>query len=105
MSEDRRQHTRVEWTSPGRIDFSDGKTKRFCLVHNLSNGGARLTSVGHEMLPDTFKLRLSRRDQSRDCKVIWRTTRAVGVQFLEPVPSIPSVKKTSQSSEPEMTAF
>ena len=105
MSEDRRQHLRVEWASSGRIELPDGKTKRFCIVHDVSNGGARLTSIGHETLPDTFKLRLSPRDQSRNCKVIWRTTRSVGVEFLEPFPSIPSVKKNNQPSENEMTAF
>ena len=105
MSEDRRQHHRtVQWASSGRIDLADGTTKRFCLVHDVSNGGARLTSVGHEILPDTFKLRLSPGDQLRTVKVIWRTTRSVGVQFLEPLPLVPSVKKNSQPPELEMRA-
>ena len=88
MSE-RRQHTRVEWASPGQIIVGTGKSKCFCLVNDLSNGGAKLTMVQPETLPETFYLALAPgRGSSRKCRVIWRSSNAVGVEFDQPVPGI-----------------
>lgn len=85
MIKDRREHARVEWVSPGRIDFGDGSPPLICLVHDLSNGGARLTSLPPDGLPDTFKLWLAPgRGPSPECRVVWRSKRAIGVAFLEP---------------------
>ena len=100
MSEERRNHIRFKRGSPGRIDLADGVTKRFCLVHDMSAGGARLTSVGHETLPDTFGLCLSPRDgQPLECRVTWRTARAVGVQFLNPLRSIGDIRQSERAKE------
>ena len=87
LMEERRQHSRVQWVSPGRIDFEDGSPPLICLVHDLSNGGARLTSLTSDKLPDTFKLCLApSRGPSPACRIVWRSKRAVGVAFLQPFP-------------------
>ena len=89
MSEERRKHHRVQWVSPGRIDFGDGSPPLMCLVHDLSNGGAKLTSLPPDTLPNKFTLRLApARRPSPECKIVWRSKRAVGVAFLEPFPTI-----------------
>jgi hypothetical protein len=83
MREERRQHSRVAWVSPGRIDLADGEAPRPCLVHDLSNGGARLNLPDAAALPERFTLYLAaRRGGPRECRVVWRTNRAVGVEFL-----------------------
>lgn len=100
MSDDRRQHQRVQWVSPGRIELDDGRPPKVCLVHDLSNGGARLTALKADMVPDTFKLRLlPNRGPSPNCKVVWRSKRALGVAFLEAFPSIPRAKKNARHSQ------
>ena len=99
MANDRRQDQRVQWISPGRIEF-DGQPPKVCLVHDLSNGGARLTDLQAEIVPNTFKLCLSpSRGPSRHCKVIWRSKRALGVAFLDAFPSIPTATKNSRVKE------
>lgn len=85
--EERRQHPRVQWVSPGKIEMGDGIPDQICLVHDLSNGGARLTSLFPDKLPERFLLCLSpSRGPARECRVVWRSKRAVGIAFLEPFP-------------------
>ena len=85
MSDERRMHSRVEWISPGTIDLSDGRPGRPCILNNLSNGGAKLSEVQDAAtLPDEFILRLSpSRGPARKCRVIWRSSRGLGVEFTE----------------------
>jgi hypothetical protein len=83
---DRRQHSRMEWVSPGKIDPADGTPLRHCIVHDLSTGGARLNLPDTAALPERFTLYLAaRRGGPRECCVVWRSTRAVGVEFVQPV--------------------
>ena len=85
MSEERRQQTRVQWVSPGKIELGDGSPDLICLVHDLSNGGAKLSSVVSENLPDIFKLCLApSRGSARECRAVWRSKRSVGVALLVP---------------------
>ena len=102
MSDDRRQYLRVEWVSPGTIYTGDGGGGRPCIVSNLSNGGAKLTAIAADRVPDEFMLSLNpRRGPSRKCHVIWRSKHAIGVGFAEPFPSAqvsvvrPSKRKSS----------
>ena len=103
MREERRRHPRVQWVSPGKIDLGDGQPGKACLVHDLSNGGARLTYVQTDTLPENFKLCLvPGRGASRECRVVWRSKRAIGVEFLEPFPAIPSGEKKGQPAKEHM---
>ena len=88
MTEERRQHLRVEWISSGSIVPGGGKLERPCTVYNLSNGGAKLSGIMAETLPDAFALRLSPRGGAvKKCRIIWRTKHEVGIEFLEPFPT------------------
>ena len=87
VPDERRKHSR-KFSSPGRIDLDDGWAC-FCLVHDLSDGGARLTSVGPEDLPETFKLSLPS-GVSPKCRVVWRSKQAIGVKFFEPESEVAS---------------
>lgn len=81
MSIDRRQHTRVKWGSPGHIQTGEDKAKRFCLVSDLSDGGAKLTLAAYDLLPDEFTLHLAPAEAAKKCQVVWRSKGAVGVEF------------------------
>ena len=81
--DERRKSFRVEWNSAARIHTSDGAT-RLCVISNLSNGGARITGIAPETLPETFMLRITpRAHRAKQCRVVWRTKDALGVQFAE----------------------
>ena len=100
MEDERRQHSRVEWIDSGTIDLGNGMPPRPCVVNNLSNGGAKLSGVNAETLPDEFTLCLTAaRTSARKCRVIWREKHELGVEFDEP---FPTSRKRSTRREPDV---
>ena len=80
---ERRRNFRVEWNAPARIRYHGSRATLPCVVHNLSNTGARITAPNVATMPDEFILLLSSRgDRLRDCRVIWRTKFELGVEFV-----------------------
>ena len=54
-----------------------------CVVHDISNGGARLSfAVPLAVLPRTFTLVLFKDSVQRDCELVWCDRRFVGVKFI-----------------------
>jgi len=54
-----------------------------CVIHDISNGGARLSftaPLAH--LPRTFTLVLFKDSVQRDCELVWSDRRTVGVKFI-----------------------
>lgn len=55
-----------------------------CVLWDLSEGGARLAAPHTGELPPAFKLLLSRDGSSqRLCRVVWRSDKQLGVQFIQ----------------------
>jgi len=55
-----------------------------CVLWDLSAGGARLAAPHTGELPPAFKLLLSRDGSSqRLCRVVWRSDKQLGVQFIQ----------------------
>jgi hypothetical protein len=94
--DERREHVRVVWVSPGVIVLDTGG-ERPCVVSDLSNGGAKLIELAAEV-PDEFMLKLCpKRGPARACRVIWRSKRQAGVEFLEPFPTtMPAGKRAAR---------
>src|SRR5829696_73323 len=100
MEDERRQHARVEWIDSGTIDFGNSLPPRPCVVSNLSNGGAKLSGLNAETIPDEFTLCLTAaRSSARKCRVIWREKHELGVEFDEPLPT-----SRKRSSRRELTS-
>jgi hypothetical protein len=76
-----RKNFRVEWHSPATIYY--GGKVRACILSNLSNGGAKITGVRVSTIPDAFKVRVTPHGRIHECRVIWRTDDALGVQFTD----------------------
>jgi hypothetical protein len=54
-----------------------------CEIYDLSNGGARLGfAVPVAGLPRTFTLVLFKDSVQRDCEMVWKDGRLVGVKFI-----------------------
>jgi hypothetical protein len=51
-------------------------------MSDLSNGGANLTGVRANTIPDEFRLRTPLGDRYA-CRVVWRTENALGVRFTD----------------------
>ena len=60
---------------------SYGRFARLCIVSNFSNGGARITGVEPDTVPDEFILRIFPHDRAHKCGVTWRSKDGLGVDF------------------------
>jgi PilZ domain len=99
MQRERRQNFRVQWNSPATIHDPQRHLHRPCILSNFSNGGAEITGVRAATIPDEFMLEITR-DNTRKCRVIWRTDDTVGVEFTGLVTS-----ESVQRQEPEATSL
>lgn len=62
-----------------------GSTPVQCRLVNISNGGARVLGfIDTSALPERIRLFVRDRQMMRQCRVAWRGTREIGVQFLGP---------------------
>lgn len=52
-----------------------------CVVRDISSLGARIATAGAGSLPDRFALALNTADSVRVCRVAWRTSTQLGVEF------------------------
>ena len=64
------------------IVFDGGRTRLDCVIRNLSDGGAKLEVATVRGIPQTFDLLVPNR-RPYPCKVIWRSLKEIGVQFVE----------------------
>jgi hypothetical protein len=79
---ERRKNFRVEWNSPATIYDVDRHLERPCVLADFSTGGARLTGIRANTIPDEFRLRTPF-GQRLACRVVWRTENALGVRFMQ----------------------
>jgi hypothetical protein len=77
---ERRKHFRVAWNLPSTIYDVGRHLERPCILSDLSEGGARLSGVRANTIPDEFRLRTPLGDR-RTCHVVWRTDIELGVSF------------------------
>lgn len=76
-----RSEIRRRTLKSARIVFNAGRSTIDCKVRNLSSQGARLEVVSVVGIPNTFDLRLTG-DGLQACRVIWRTLKELGVEFV-----------------------
>jgi hypothetical protein len=60
----------------------DRHLERPCILSDLSAGGAKLSNVRGNTIPDEFRLRTPNGDR-RTCHVVWRTANELGVRFTD----------------------
>src|SRR5579859_6041586 len=88
MRRNKRKTFRVVWNQPATIYDLDRKLDRPCILSNFSNGGAQITGVRANTIPDEFMLQIGPSDQ-RKCRVLWRTDNTLGAEFVDRVPHDP----------------
>lgn len=79
-----RRFDRRAFDHMGALDLGDGSTSTACEVLDISEGGARLRPLmcAPDVLPDRFTLLLSSCGRvRRACRVAWRSSSQMGVQF------------------------
>ena len=65
----------------GRIVFNDGRSTIDCTVRNLSEAGAKLDVSSVVGVPERFDLAIG--EEMRRCRIAWRTSAQIGVEFLD----------------------
>jgi hypothetical protein len=82
-----RKSARKDLQHPAWVDAGDGSSPRSCTMSDVSQTGARLTIENPADVPDEFTLLLTG-DGSvrRQCRVMRRIDREIGVQFLNNAP-------------------
>src|ERR1700722_14390524 len=88
MSIDQRKSRRHSVDNGARIALDGDSSPQNCRMLDISAHGARLELETAATLTDKFMLLLSHDGGlRRECSVIWRTEKAVGITFNEPFPT------------------
>ena len=83
MDEDNRRAPRRRILKGATIVFGAGAFSVKCLVKNLSDTGALLEMENTAEVPNDFRLVFDDRSKDRQCRVVWRATKRLGVRFDE----------------------
>ncbi|HEY4922751.1 MAG TPA: PilZ domain-containing protein [Xanthobacteraceae bacterium] len=78
---DHRRATRESTYKAARIGGGSARATLHCGVRNLSATGACLRLDDAESVPSTFQLVFDSGEASRQCRVVWRNARQLGVRF------------------------
>jgi hypothetical protein len=80
---ERRKIARRAINRVAQFHTTDGSLPRSCMITDISESGARLYSETD--MPDRFTLAVSGDggDARRDCRIVWRLGRELGVEFID----------------------
>jgi hypothetical protein len=78
---DRRRAKRQKSFLRGRIGFDEGCQNVDCIIHDLSDQGARLIHSSAIHVPNSFDLYVPKKNQRLKSFVRWRSIGQVGVAF------------------------
>jgi PilZ domain len=82
-SQESRKNVRRRMHRDAQVVFEGHEQSIGCVVHNISNGGARLSFTAPlAVLPRTFTLVLLKDSVQRDCELVWNGRGVVGVKFI-----------------------
>src|SRR5215210_6417226 len=80
---DNRAHPRVETRLKGRLLSLDGHCNYNCLVVDVSEGGARVSTADTYFIPARVFLFLAKSGDIFECDVKWRRDGEVGLAFID----------------------
>ncbi len=78
---ERRKSPRKDALRIGYIVYGRDRRLMHCVLHNISDGGAKLGPANIHNCPDRFFLHIANQPP-RDCKVLWRKPTHLGVKFV-----------------------
>jgi PilZ domain len=105
MRTERRRNYRIQWHSRAMISSCDGDWSSPCVLSDFSNGGAKISGPSVRHVPDQFFLRMARGVRPRNCRVLWRSTEAIGVEFTDPIVGAQDMKVGRMASRKRRAAL
>jgi hypothetical protein len=79
--EERREELRHRVLKPAQITWGSGAALD-CVIRNISGQGACLEVASPLGIPPNFTLMLDNNRSKRECRIVWRTERRIGVAFI-----------------------
>jgi hypothetical protein len=79
---ERRIDPRMPCYLRGEIILNNGREVVACEVHDISGKGMRLSGADFSRLPDSFILKVARRQMSERVKIVRKSDNDVGVQII-----------------------
>jgi hypothetical protein len=76
-----RKSPRRDGGNRAAVIYAGGRPPIMCSVADISDGGAGLTVVTINGIPDEFDLHIKGEDNRRRCKVAWKQPNRLGVSF------------------------
>jgi hypothetical protein len=105
MTAERRKNYRIQWHSRAMISGRDGDWSAPCVLSDFSNGGAKISGLDVRHVPDQFVLRMARGVRPRNCRVLWRSTEAIGVEFTDAIAGAQDMKVGRMTSRKRRAAL
>lgn len=86
----RRKSLRRHFGYPAQMHFEQGVPPRACTIIDMSESGAQLDVPGEGEAPGEFSLLIGGNSHvRRQCRVVWRSGRRLGVEFRVGVKASP----------------
>ena len=82
MRLERRLSPRRNTAISAEIVFANGRSRRACVIRNISDTGAKLEVASVKDIPNTFDL-LSPGHHPQPCRIVWRALKEIGVNFTK----------------------
>jgi hypothetical protein len=83
MAVTKKREARKSLSQPGWITLEGGFAMRPCVVQDMSSTGAKITIDDPNVLPARLSLAFTRDARTgRNCEVVWRRGKSVGIKFV-----------------------
>jgi hypothetical protein len=79
--DERRRVRRIQIFKSAKVTFNG--VLRDCVVRDISSAGARLAFVSTAYIPENFALTFDMARTLRGCRVAWRSSTEIGVEFRD----------------------
>ena len=83
MIQNQRAHPRIETRLEGRLLSMVGRCNLRCVIADLSEGGARVSSPSYDLVPSRVFLLVEKTGDIFECEVRWRRADGVGFSFID----------------------
>jgi hypothetical protein len=80
--EERREIVRTHIQRDVQIVISDRMPPITCTIRDMTNKGAGLYVATASIMPTTFAMSFDSWRSFRQCHLIWRTNKGVGIEFI-----------------------
>ena len=83
MLSDNRAHQRFATNLDGRLLAANGRCNLYCLITDLSEGGARVRTRHGVFVPDRVFLVVWKTGEVLDCEQRWARENELGLRFVD----------------------